>query len=520
MAGCVEVEAISIRGTCVCPTCGSQSTVTHGWYNRHPQELPSVGQMMRLCLQVRRFCCINSQCSRRTFAEQFPNWLPAYARRTDNLTSLMYRVGLQVSAEVGHQILSYLQVKVSGDTLLRILRKKPLETQASPVIIGVDDWAFKKGRNYGTIVVNLETHRVYDLLPDRTAETLAQWLQVHPSIKVVTRDRSTEYASGIRQGAPQAMQVADRWHLLLNMRQMLTRYITLIYAQLQDLPVMADYQKLMNQKRPTFIRSPSDYVASNARRDKKLVLYHTIQSMRQTGWNIAQLASELGHHRDTIRKYYYASTFPERKPRRSTSSILDPYLPYLKRRLEEGCENALQLWREIQNDGYPGSKRQVIKWMQMNRTTISPSTPYAYRSLAPSSVKLMGLPSSTQLAWLLVRDPMSISDDDQILLRQVQQHAQLNAVYAFAQRFVKMVKERLATKLDSWIADSKSIDVIQIQNFAWGLQQDHDAVYAALATEWSNGQTEGQVNRLKFIKRQMYGRAKFDLLRLRVLAPP
>ena len=494
--------------------------MTHGWYTRHPQELPCVGRTIHLCLQVRRFCCINSQCSRRTFAEQFPTWLPAYARRTDHLTNLMYRVALQVSAEVGRRILSYLQVKVSGDTLLRIIRKRPVTTQTSPTVIGVDDWAFKKGRSYGTIIVDLETRRVLDLLPDRTAETLAQWLQTHPFIKVVARDRSTEYASGIRQGAPQAMQVADRWHLLLNLRQMLSRYITLIYAQLDELPLTPDYQMFLKEKRPAFIRSPREYLTSSASRDKNIALYQTIQSMRREGWNIAQLANKLGHHRDTIRKYYYATTFPERKPRRAVTSILDPYLPYLHKRLKDGCENALQLWREIQKNGYPGSKRQVIRWMQMNRTFVSPSTPFAYRSLAPTSLKQRDLPSSTQIAWLLVRDPSSISNDDDILLRQVLQHVQLNTVYTLAQRFVCMIKEGLVQKLDAWIDDGRLIDARQVQNFALGLQQDYDAVHAALATKWSNGQTEGQVNRLKFIKRQMYGRAKFDLLRLRVLAPP
>lgn len=199
---------------------------------------------------------------------------------------------------------------------------------------------------------------------------------------------------------------------------------------------------------------------------------------------------------------------------------LDPYLPYLRQRLKDGCENALQLWREIQKNGYPGSKRQVIRWVQMNRTFVSPSTPYAYRSLAPTSLKQRTLPSSTQIAWLLIRDPNSISNDDRTLLHQVQQHVQLNTVYTLVQRFVCMVKEGLVQELDSWIEDSGLTNVRQIQNFALGLQQDYDAVHAALAPEWSNGQTEGQVNRLKFIKRQMYGRAKFDLLRLRVLAPP
>ena len=235
---------------------------------------------------------------------------------------------------------------------------------------------------------------------------------------------------------------------------------------------------------------------------------------------ISQLAKELQHHPATIRKYYYATTFPERKPRRATTSILEPYLPYLKLRLEQGCENALQLWREIQTQGYPGSHRQVMKWVHVKRTSVSRHSPSAHLTSMSSSPTRSTLPSTKQLAWLLVRDPSSLTPDDQILLDYLQQDGQIQTVYTFCQRFVAMVKNRVVDDFDPWIADSETVGVIQIQNFVIGLQSDYNAVRAALATSWSNGQTEGQVNRLKFIKRQMYGRAKFDLLRLRVLAPP
>jgi transposase len=249
-------------------------------------------------------------------------------------------------------------------------------------------------------------------------------------------------------------------------------------------------------------------------------LYEKIQTMREEGWNISQLASELGHHRETIRKYFYASSFPERQAHKLGGSILDPYIPYLEQRLQAGCENALQLWREIQAQGYRGSQRQIHKWLQLKRTQVSPFTPHQYRNLRQTPSTKTVLPSSKQLAWLLVRDPVSLSEEDQILLHYLQQDQQIQTVYAVAQRFVLIIKQRLLKALDPWLVESNELGITQFQNFAQGLQADYAAVRAALATTWSNGQTEGQVNRLKFIKRQMYGRAKFDLLRLRVLAPP
>jgi transposase len=301
---------------------------------------------------------------------------------------------------------------------------------------------------------------------------------------------------------------------------MLERYFTLVYARLQTLAISVEYQAVLQQKRPRFQRTVSERLAADASRQQRLALYEQIQSKRRDGWNIAQLSKELGHHPATIRKYYYATTFPERKVRKTTSSILDPYLPYLEERLAQGCENAMEVWREIQTQGYRGTARQVLQWMHMKRTEPSRLGPKAAQTALPRQRLSHVLPSSQQLAWLMVRDPHFLKLEDQILLRHLQQDLQIQALYALAQRFVLMVKTRLVEALDPWLRDCEAIGIVQIQNFALGLQQDFAAIYAALSTPWSNGQTEGQVNRLKFIKRQMYGRAKFDLLRLRVLAPP
>jgi len=516
----IVVHAESTGQEAICPDCGCTSTYCHGWYQRHPQTVSSVGRQMRLCLSVKRYRCCNPACQRQTFAEQLSSWLRAFARRTNQLTELLYVVSVAVGAEAAHRIFQHLQILVSGDTLLRVLRQKPVAPSHDLRVIGVDDWAFKRGRNYGTIIVNLETHQVVDLLPDRTADTLANWLQAYPTIEIVARDRSTDYSAGIRQGAPQAIQVADRWHLLLNLRQMMERYLTDSYTELSGLSVGEAYQAVLDQQRPIFIRTNGEIIASNQKRDERLAFYHQVQQMRQAGWNISQLARELGRHPATIRKYYYATTFPERKPHRRGCSILDPYLPYLEQRVQDGCENAQQLWREIQQQGYPGTNRQVTKWLQLKRTSPAPHTPHAKRSIKRPTTRKATLPSSKQLAWLLVRDTGSLSQTEQILLSHLQQHEALKRFHDHVQVFTQMVKQRQVEALDGWLDASDDLGIYQLQTFATGLRQDYAAVRAAIETHWSNGQTEGQVNRLKFIKRQMYGRAKFDLLRLRVLAPP
>lgn len=437
------------------------------------------------------------------------------------MTTLMRQISMEIGAEAAHRVLNYLRIQSSGDTLLRVLRHfgQRCVGQTNARIIGVDDWAFKRGRTYGTIIVNLETHRVIDLLPDRTSETLATWLREHPGIEIVSRDRSTDYAAGIRQGAPNAIHVADRWHLLLNLRQMLERYLTVSMPTLKQLPVSEMYQGYLDQQRTAFIRTRSERMVSSQKRQERIVLYETVQRMRQEGWNISQLARKLQRSPTTIRKYYYATAFPERGTRRPAKSMLDPYLPYLEKRVGEGCENGQQLWRELRQQGYPGTDKQVMKWLQLRRTQTAVTTPPTRATFPAQADSDIPLPSRQQLAWLLVRDPDKLTEVDALLLAHLRQDSILDRIYRHSQRFVIMIKKRLPMVFEEWLEEANAIPVYQLQTFAAGLRQDYDAIYAALSLPWSNGQTEGQVNRLKFIKRQMYGRAKFDLLRLRVLAP-
>jgi len=471
---------------------------------------------------VRRFRGDNPQCAQKTLVERFPDWLAVYARRTDRLTTVIRQVGFEAGGESGARILNYFQITASGDTVLRVVRQAEPMASDEPRVIGVDDWAIKKGRRYGTVVVDLETHRVIDLLPDRTAETITQWLQEHPGVEIVARDRSTDYARGVQTGAPQALQVADRWHLLLNVRQMVERFLGTIHPQLRALPMSDECTQALKQQRAAFHRTQTEQMVSQASRDQRVAQHEQVQQWRREGYNISQIARMLDWKWETARKYFYATQFPERKQQQVRHSILDPYLSDLEQRLVEGCENALQLWREIKALGYPGTNKQVLRWMQLRRTQPAPSTPGLYRDTClqtiPSSRSI--LPSARTLAWLMVKDPEQLTEKERLTLAHIQQEASVVKVYPLAQQFVVMIKQRQMEQLDPWLKACATLDIAQVESFAIGIRQAYAAIRAALQTAWSNGQTEGQVNRLKFIKRQLYGRARFDLLRLRVLHPP
>jgi hypothetical protein len=423
----------------------------------------------------------------------------------------------------------------SADTVLRLVRRMPLPEPEPPRVVAVDDWAKRRGRTYGTIVVDLERRQVIDLLPDRTSTTVADWLQQRPGIEVVARDRSTEYARAAALGAPKAVQVADRWHLLSNVRDMLERWLARAHARLRDLPVPHEGDKhCPGQRTQAFRRGRTEAAAGADSRARWLAAYEDVRRRHLAGEALLAIGRATGLARATVRKYAHAESFPERAVRRPGRSILDPFIAYLETRMAEGCEDAMALWREVQGQGYAHGPKMVQKWVAENRTKPARRTPRqwlqeASANAAPGIVSGPGpaLPSPKQLAWLLVRPTEALSPPDAAAVRRAEQDKEAAQVASLARRFTALVRgcgigqpTRLAAPvadLDAWLAEARACGIAAVETFAAGLEQDGAAVRAALILPWNSGQAEGQVNRLKLLKRQSYGRAGFDLLRRRVL---
>lgn len=382
-----------------------------------------------------------------------------------------------------------------------------------------------------------------DLIEGRTSADLVAWLTKHSvpnnesGAQVITRDRSTEYTNAITQASPDAQQVADRWHLLSNMRDVVKHLLTHRRGEIEQTWKHQAQAEVAQTATPatTILKIPAnatmpmprgarERATSHISRERRKARFDQVKLLRQQGLTISQIARLMDMNRKTARSYFHADVFPERKKNKCIKTSIDPYVDYLQQRFDEGCRNVMQLFREVRTRGYTGSYKPVKRWMWLRREEPAPTTPKhlveGVRQQIHAAVQQMtGLPSVRQLAWLLVRPTKDLNDTNAKTLNVILNNDVVSRVYDLAQRFGRMIREHDHDQLDVWLSDSASSGVGELVTFAKGIRADYAAIKAALTTKWSNGRTEGHINRLKMIKRLMFGRAKFDLLRIRVLHP-
>jgi transposase len=520
-----------------CPACGQKTSRLHSHYQRTVADLPWGERCVRLLLSVRKFRCPQKGCSRRIFTERLPNLVEPYARKTVRLHEILELVGFALGGNAGARLIRRLGMETSPTTLLRYIRGAATATHPAPEVVGVDDFALLRGKRYGTIIVDLDSHHPIELLPDRSAETLAAWLKEHPSLQVISRDRSTEYERGIEEGAPEAVEVLDRWHLLKNLREAAERVLEHNHEALSAVRIPSSSDQEPSQESSTHEHTPEpraakERAAGEAARRKRLASYKKVKKLHAQGMNMLAICRTLGMSREAVRRYVHADSFPERRRPPREPSMLDPFEPYLGKRWKEGCRNASQLWREIQEQGYPGTPKRVLEWARQRREEPAPSTPGRYqdsmarrgqrRTLGKPVGNADRAPSPKRLVWLLLGDPEALEKAERRALDEMLEvSTDVATIYPLIQRFEKMIKntnsDGQAEKLDGWLREALASGVKDFGTFARGLKREQSGVEAALTLPYSNGQTEGQINKLKLIKRQMYGRGSFEMLRQRVL---
>lgn len=511
----IHLAVVATRRRARCPLCQRRSKRVHSHYERTLADLPCSGHRITLHLRVRRFVCRVRWCRRKIFAERLPDLVAPFARRTTRLTDHLVRAAFDLGGGAGARHLEAEGTPVGARTLLRLVRAAPLPAAGPVWALGVDDWARRKGRSYGTILVDLDLQRVIDLLPDRTAETLAAWLRGHPEVLVVTRDRAGAYAEGIRLGAPQALQVADRFHLVKNVTDALERYLTRQHAALRR---AADPSEPVSCNAGTpGTPAPSSSREQPARRARRLARYEEVIALHALAMSDRVIAAHVGVSARTVQRWLHQGQFPERRRRSERPGQLAPFAPYLRERWEAGCHNATRLWHELREHGFRGSYTSVALYVAPWR-----GEGYRYRgqpkkrrdSASPTEARV----TPRRVCWLLLRPCDELTDDERAYLARLQVACPQAAVVAgFVAQFAAVLRQHDVEGLYAWLRWAEESGIAEMQAIARGLWLDRDAVEVAVATSWSNGQTEGQVNRLKTTKRAMYGRAKFDLLRQRIL---
>jgi transposase len=505
-----------------CPQCGEPSRRQHSRYERHPLDLPWRGKIVRMRVHSRRWFCDTPSCPRKIFAERFDGALARYARRTDGTTELLTTFALQAGGEGGARLARKAGVPISPDTLLRILHSlMDAETQRGPRVLGVDDVALRrKQRRYGTLLIDLETHRPIDLLDDRTADVFAKWLREHPGVEIIVRDRAGAYAEGGRQGAPEAIQVADRFHLSANAGAAMDEVLRSRRRHVEYVVVAEPHAEETGPTPTAPVPAPSQAQQElTLRRTRRSARWDDVRARRAAGYSIQRIARELGMHRRTVRRYLAAPEVPRNRPpdrprpRSLNSPTLQPFVAYLQGRWQAGCANVAQLKRELDAQGYHGSYSLLMQALSPWRDPRPPPDPTSRRRRGRPPMKRVNV------RWLCLRPPAQLEPYERDALTEILDgDDRLATGYALLQRFRRLIARRSEGDLIQWLADAAESGLRPFASLAHGIQADYVAVINGLKLPWSTGPVEGTVTKVKLLKRAGYGRASTGLLRRRVLS--
>lgn len=481
--------------TAACTGCRSASVRVHSCYERRITDGAVGGQDSVLHLRVRRFFCESTTCGKKTFVEQIDGLTFRYGRCTVPMRGVWEAIALSLGGRAGSRLSIRQSMGTSRSTLLRLVRALPELPVTGVRVLGVDDFALRRGHHYGTILIDMETSRPVDVLPERSADALAAWLDAHPGVEIICRDRAGCYADGASRGAPLAIQIADRWHLWHNLAEVVERVIARLRASwLPPEPAVVRTETTVPElpEGPGAIRTRERHAAVHTLMDK--------------GVSRARIARELRIDTKTVLRFMTAASADDLvESRLRRGSVLDAHASYLAARWAEGCTSTSLLHQELRDRGALVGERTVRRFLLQFRQGEAPKRPV--------------VPKVKQVARAVLSHPDALTEADAVMLKELRDHcASLDLTCQFVESFAKLLIHRGGQdKLTAWVQEVAAGDLPELQTFAAGLRRDWAAVSAGVTLPWSSGKVEGHVNRIKMLKRQMFGRAKPDLLRKRIL---
>jgi transposase len=489
----VTITVHSAHRCGVCPSCGTLSSRVHSHYLRRVADLPLAGRPVQFLIRVRRFRCDDVRCGRRIFTERFaPDVIARHARRTTRLEGLVYHLGLALGGRPATRLARRLMLPVSKDTLLRIVRRYARHPCEPLSVTGIDDWAWRRNHRYGTIVCDLERRRIASLLPDREQATAQAWLANHPEIGVIARDRGGGYGEAAAKALPDAVQVADRWHLMENASRAFLDAVRKSMRQIRQVIGSATIN-------PDLLTCAERLQYEGYLRREET--NSTVMALATEGVAIKQIVRRTGLSRGTVRQILRGCRSDVFRQRESS---LEAYWPLLEALWTGGCRNGAELWRRLRASGFRGSLRVVGEWTACRR-----------RAERIGDEQLQRVPSARTIARLMStgRDMLSKAETVTIAAIESGVPALVSARETIAE-FQSLIRNGREAGLTAWIARARRS---LVASFASGIAKDEAAVRAAITLPWSNGQTEGQITKLKLVKRQMYGRGHLDLLQARLV---
>ncbi|MFK0113359.1 ISL3 family transposase [Streptomyces sp. NPDC091217] len=508
-----------------CSGCGAQSSRVHARYQRMLADAPSAGRRTRVVVTVRRFKCDNPACALSTFSEQVPHLTTPFARRTPVLTEALVAIALALAGRAGARLATTLGMPCGRDLLIKMIRALPAPEVPAVKVLGVDDFAIRRRHTYNTILIDMATHRPIDVLPDREAATLAAWLVEHPGVEVVCRDRGGAYAEGARTGAPDAIQVADRFHLWQNLCEAVGKTVNSHYHCLR-----VQAERATPEPEPTPEPVPAAVLAPEPalppRPERRLAIrtrerFEAVQSRLAAGMSRAAVGRELNLDQQTVRRFADATTLAELLVKcENRVTKLDSYREQVHALWNAGVTDAAVITERIRPLGFTGSVQIVRRYLRAFRIPgTSRSRPDPVRRRAAPSGPM--IPKPRKISRWILSHPDHLDHDETLEIKDLLTRCEhLHRLDGHARSFAAIMTGRRGTEITDWIERVEADDLPALHTFATGLRRDLAAVTNGLSLEHNSGAVEGAVTRAKALKRQCYGRANFDLLRLRILLTP
>ncbi|MGH3914186.1 MAG: ISL3 family transposase [Pseudonocardiaceae bacterium] len=508
----------------VCAGCGQNSARVHSRYERRVADAALAGRRVVICLRVRRFVCRTQDCRVKTFVEQVEGLTERYGRPTVLLREMVIVIGVALAGRAGSRLAAGLGLSAGRNVLLCLVGGLLDPEVGVVVVLGVDDFALRRNRRYGTVLIDMDTPRPVDVLADRKADTFADWWGEHPGTEVICRDRAGAYAEAAERGAPRAVQVADRWHLWHSLGEQVEKTVAAHHGCLRE----RESQQQTPPETPASASAAAADVAetvdlvavaeavhATGRANSGLVARSTarfeqVQALKAQGKGIKPSMRELGLAQETVRKFSRAASVEEvtATSRAGRPSVPDEFKPSLHERFNAEITNLSAFFQEIGEQGYRGSRGTVADYLAPLRAVGAAPAP------KPAAPKVRHVAS-----WML-HHPEDLDEDQHLQLTQVRTAcSHLDATANHVTEFAKILTNQGGERLNEWMNTVEADELPPLHRFVHGLRHDYDAVLNGLTLPHNSGAVKSNINHIKMIKRQMYGRANFDLLRKRILHP-